>query len=55
MSKQPVTMPRLSDTMETGRLVRWLKQPGEAVRRGDVIAEVESDKAIMEIEAFADG
>lgn len=55
MSKQPVTLPLLSDTMQTGRLARWLKQPGEAVRNGDVLAEVESDKAIMDVEAFTDG
>ena len=55
MNKTPVTLPLLSDTMQTGRLARWLKQPGDAVRIGDVLAEVESDKAIMEVEAFADG
>ncbi len=55
MSLQPIKMPALSDTMETGRLVAWHKKPGEAVRKGDVIAEVESDKAIMDVEAFADG
>jgi len=41
--------------METGRLVAWHKKPGEAVHKGDVLAEVESDKAIMDVEAFADG
>lgn len=55
MNKTPVTLPLLSDTMQTGRLARWLKQPGDSVRIGDVLAEVESDKAIMEVEAFADG
>lgn len=55
MSRKPITMPALSDTMETGRLVSWLKKPGDAVKKGDVIAEVESDKAIMEVEAFEDG
>ncbi len=55
MSRQPIKMPALSDTMETGRLVAWHKKPGEAVHKGDVIAEVESDKAIMDLEAFADG
>jgi len=48
-------MPVLSDTMETGRLSRWLKKPGDAVKKGEVIAEVESDKALMELEAFQDG
>ncbi len=55
MSRQPIEMPALSDTMETGRLVSWLKQPGDPVKKGEAIAEVESDKAIMELEAFADG
>jgi len=53
--KQSITMPVLSDTMETGRLVRWNKQPGEAVKKGEAIAEVETDKAILDVEAFADG
>lgn len=55
MSKTAVTMPVLSDTMQTGRIIRWLKQPGDTVKRGDVLAEVESDKAIMDVEAYADG
>jgi len=41
--------------METGRLIQWLKQPGDAVKRGDVLAEVETDKAVMDVEAFHDG
>lgn len=53
--KHKITMPALSDTMSNGRLVRWLKRPGEAVKRGDVIAEVETDKALMDVEAFHDG
>jgi pyruvate/2-oxoglutarate dehydrogenase complex dihydrolipoamide acyltransferase (E2) component len=44
-----VTMPKLSDTMEEGRILRWLKQPGDAVKIGDVLAEVETDKANMEL------
>lgn len=55
MNKTPVTMPLLSDTMQAGRLARWLKQPGDAIKTGDVLAEVESDKAIMDVEAFTDG
>ena len=55
MSKTAVTLPLLSDTMETGRLTRWLKKPGDPVKAGDVLAEVESDKAAMDLEAFADG
>ena len=50
-----VTMPKLSDTMEEGKILRWLKQPGDRVAVGDVLAEVETDKANMELEAFDDG
>jgi len=50
-----VLMPKLSDTMEEGKILRWLKQPGERVKVGDVLAEVETDKANMELEAFDDG
>jgi len=52
---QPIAMPALSDTMSNGRLVKWIKKPGDAVHKGDVIAEVETDKAVMEVEAFQDG
>lgn len=48
-------MPSLGADMEAGVLVAWLKQPGDPVRRGDIIAEVETDKGIIEVEAFADG
>jgi pyruvate dehydrogenase E2 component (dihydrolipoamide acetyltransferase) len=50
-----IVMPKLSDTMTEGRLVAWKKQVGEQVRRGDVLAEVETDKANMELEAFTSG
>ena len=50
-----ITMPKLSDTMTEGRLVAWKKSLGDRVERGDIIAEVETDKATMELEAFADG
>jgi len=50
-----IVMPKLSDTMTEGRLVSWKKQVGEVVRRGDVLAEVETDKANMELEAFTSG
>jgi len=50
-----VTMPRLSDSMEEGTIVRWLKQSGETVAPGDVLAEIETDKATMEYEAEAGG
>ena len=50
-----VNMPRLSDTMQEGTITRWLKQVGDEVKRGDVIAEVETDKANMEVEAYDSG
>ena len=50
-----VLMPKLSDTMEEGRIVKWLKHPGERVAIGDVLAEVETDKATMELEAYDEG
>lgn len=50
-----VTMPRLSDTMQEGTLARWLKKPGDEVHRGDVLAEIETDKATMELEAYDSG
>ena len=45
-------MPKLSDTMTVGTLVRWLKNEGDAVANGDMIAEIETDKATMEVECF---
>jgi pyruvate dehydrogenase E2 component (dihydrolipoamide acetyltransferase) len=50
-----VLMPRLSDTMEEGTLSRWLKREGDQVRKGEVIAEIETGKAIMELEAYDQG
>ncbi|MFQ3663149.1 MAG: dihydrolipoamide acetyltransferase family protein, partial [Chloroflexaceae bacterium] len=50
-----VTMPRLSDTMSEGTVGRWLKQPGDPVVVGEIIAEIETDKATMELEAFESG
>jgi pyruvate dehydrogenase E2 component (dihydrolipoamide acetyltransferase) len=50
-----VTMEALSPTMEEGRLVKWLKNEGDAVAKGDVLAEVETDKAVMELTARGDG
>ena len=50
-----VHMEALSPTMEEGRLVKWTKQEGEAVKTGDTLAEVETDKAVMELVARADG
>jgi pyruvate dehydrogenase E2 component (dihydrolipoamide acetyltransferase) len=50
-----IEMPKLSDTMTTGTLVRWLKKEGASVAAGEMIAEVETDKATMEVECFEDG
>jgi pyruvate dehydrogenase E2 component (dihydrolipoamide acetyltransferase) len=50
-----ITMPKLSDTMTEGTLVTWKKKKGDTVSMGEVIAEVETDKATMEMEAFEDG
>src|SRR5215213_108589 len=50
-----VFMEALSPTMEEGRLVKWLKNEGDAVKNGDVLAEVETDKAVMELVARGDG
>ncbi|MFE7743026.1 dihydrolipoamide acetyltransferase family protein [Nocardia sp. NPDC057455] len=50
-----ITMPRLSDTMEEGVIVSWLKRVGDPVERGEVLAEIETDKALMELEAYDDG
>jgi len=49
------TMPSLGADMEAGTLVAWLKKPGEAVTKGDIIAEVETDKGIIEVESFLPG
>ena len=50
-----ITMPKLSDTMEEGKILRWLKRPGDKIARGEAIAEVETDKADMVLESFDDG
>ncbi|WP_457599287.1 dihydrolipoamide acetyltransferase family protein [Hydrogenimonas sp.] len=50
-----IVMPQLSDSMEEGKLISWKVKPGDRVKVGDVIAEVESDKAIMEVQSFKDG
>jgi len=50
-----IAMPKLSDTMTVGTLVKWLKKEGDEVANGDMIAEVETDKATMEVECFDDG
>lgn len=48
-------MPRMSDTMEEGVVANWLKKVGDAVKSGDILAEVETDKATMELESYEDG
>ena len=50
-----VLMPALSPTMEKGNLAKWLKKEGESIKSGDVIAEIETDKATMEVEATDEG
>ncbi len=50
-----VLMPALSPTMEKGNLAKWLKKEGDAIKSGDVIAEIETDKATMEVEAVDEG
>jgi len=50
-----IEMPKLSDTMTEGTVVKWLKKPGDVVEIGDVLAEIETDKATMEMESFDDG
>lgn len=50
-----IDMPKLSDTMTVGTVANWLKNEGDAIESGDVIAEIETDKATMELEAFDDG
>ncbi len=50
-----VTMPRLSDTMQQGTVVKWNVKEGDAVKTGDILADIETDKATMELESFDDG
>ena len=50
-----ITMPRLSDTMEEGTVASWLKNVGDKVEEGDILAEIETDKATMEFESFYEG
>ncbi|OJY56219.1 FAD-dependent oxidoreductase [Thiobacillus sp. 0-1251] len=51
----PIVMPQLSDTMTEGVVVTWEKQPGDVIKRGDIVATVETDKAIMDVEVFQEG
>src|SRR5206468_10016371 len=54
-SMPDVNMPKLSDTMEEGTIVEWKKKSGDTVKTGEVLAEVESDKATFDLEAESDG
>ena len=51
----PVEMPKMSDTMDEGVLAAWLKEEGEKISAGDVVAQVETDKATMDLEVYDDG
>src|SRR5438105_15298114 len=55
MSVTKVVMPKLSEAMETGKLIKWIKKEGDRVNGGDILAEVETDKADVEMEAFGAG
>ena len=50
-----ITMPRLSDTMTEGTVANWLKKVGDTIKEGDILAEIETDKATMEFESFNSG
>ncbi len=51
----PVIMPKLGMTMERGTIIKWLKRPGERVRSGEALLEIETDKSLMQVEAEASG
>ncbi|HXH82977.1 MAG TPA: biotin/lipoyl-containing protein, partial [Candidatus Tectomicrobia bacterium] len=55
MAITKVVMPKLSEQMETGKVIKWLKQEGDRVQGGDILAEIETDKADVEMEAFGAG
>lgn len=55
MAVTKVVMPKLSDAMETGKIIKWLKKEGDRVQGGDILAEIETDKADVEMEAFGAG
>jgi len=55
MAVTKVVMPKLSDQMETGKIIKWLKNEGDRINSGDILAEVETDKADVEMEAFGAG
>src|SRR4030081_4127747 len=55
MAITKVVMPKLSEAMDTGKIIKWLKKEGDRVQGGDILAEVETDKADVEMEAFGAG
>ncbi len=55
MARVPIEMAKLGYDMETGRIAAWVRTVGDAVERGDVIAEIETDKATIEMEALCSG
>lgn len=55
MARIPIEMPKLGYDMDTGKVVGWLKGVGDSIARGEAIAEVETDKATVEMEAMASG
>ena len=50
-----ITMPQLSDTMTEGTVVKWYKKEGDKIKAGEKVADVETDKAVQEVECIADG
>ena len=55
MAIEPLLLPRLGETMEQGRIGRWMKRPGEAFHRGEILLELESDKTTVELPALSEG
>src|SRR5215469_15987949 len=55
MSMQTVVMPKLGDTMEEGKILSWLKKEGDPVKKGDALAEIETEKVNIEVESFSEG
>src|SRR2546428_3451125 len=55
MAITKVVMPKLSEAMETGKIIKWLKKEGDRIQGGDILAEIETDKADVEMEAFGAG
>ncbi len=53
--REAIIMPALSDTMNNGKLVKWTNKLGDPIKKGETIAEVETDKAVMDVEAFHEG